>query len=394
MKLKKFIIFLIIVIGALSIGLTTYYFVRNNEVISIQTKQVYCNLGDEISVSSLGIKIKNKNTGKKTTFNYNAGGKDVTDLIKYDSKKKSYVVNNVEGGVVDVVISTTNKKQRKLQFKVFIGAGTTDDPYYIKNQQDLSKIGKGFDINKAFLLMADIELDETFDPIGYNQDSNSVVAFNGHFNGNSKTISNLNLTKDYGTAGLFAEIGSSAVVEDLKVASATILGNNSRVGALAGISAGKIKRVSVVNANILTTANNYNVGALAGLVSGDVELSYVDQAKLEVCASSGYVGGFAGVQDRSTVVTSYVNNVEIIGSNSLSVAGGFVGQLKIGSNSGRIVQSYANATSDKQSFSGFIGEMIEASDLIKILIKCYAIWLVTLQLCQILLAHLRFQIHI
>ena len=362
MKIKKFIIFLIVVVGVLTIGLTTYYFVRNNERISISAEHVYCNVGDEIPVSSLGIKVKNKNTGKKTKFNYNAGEKSVTDVISYDSGKKAYVVNTDEGGVVEVVISTTNKKFKKIKFKVFIGAGTSDDPYYIKNQEDLNKIGSQFALNKSYLVMSDIELGEGFAPIGFKEETGSTQTFEGHFDGNNKTISNMNLSCDYGYAGLFAKIGANATVENLRIAESSISGNNSYVGVLAGSLAGKANNIDIVTATISTTSTNFAVGGFAGSISGDVQLSFVQDSKIELSSVSGVVGGFAGVQDRARINACYANNVEIVENNAQTLSGGFVGKLLIGSNSGRIMQSYANVNSNSQSFSGFIGEIAEASD--------------------------------
>ena len=79
--MKKFLVFLVSLVVIVCVGLTTYYFVRNNEIITIKTKEIYCNAGDSIPLKSLGIKIKNANISKKTKFNYNAGGDDVTKYI-------------------------------------------------------------------------------------------------------------------------------------------------------------------------------------------------------------------------------------------------------------------------------------------------------------------------
>ena len=362
MKVKKLIIFLVVVVGLLTVGLTTYYFVRNNERISIEVEQIYCNTGDEISLSSLGIKVKNQNTGKKTQFNYNAGGEKVTNLIRYDASKKAYVVNGEQGGVVEVVISTTNKKCSKLKFKVFIGDGSIDDPYYIQNQNDLKNMGVEYDLNKSFMLLSDIELNEEFKPIGFDESLNESLIFQGHFNGNNKTIRNMNVAGDYYNAGLFGKIGTSGVVENLKIAEASVSGGNAFVGVVAGTIQGTVKNVEVQSAKISTSVNSYALGGFAGVVSGNVELSSVSNAKIELDSVSGVVGGFAGMQDKATVIASYANNVEIVGTNSQSTSGGFVGKLQIGSNSGKILQSYANTKSNLTSFGGFIGEIVESED--------------------------------
>ena len=112
--MKKFLIFLVSIVVVVCIGLTTYYFVRNNEIITIKTKEIYCNAGDVIPLKSLGIKIEKANVSKKTTFNYNAGGDEVTKMIKYDEATKSFLVSAQEGGDVTLVIRTSNKKFIKL----------------------------------------------------------------------------------------------------------------------------------------------------------------------------------------------------------------------------------------------------------------------------------------
>ena len=108
--MKKFLIFLVSLVVVVCVGLTTYYFMRNNEIITIKTKEIYCNAGDVIPLESLGIKISKANVSKKTTFNYNAGGEEVEQLIKYDEKLKSYIVSEENGGEVKLIIKTSNKK--------------------------------------------------------------------------------------------------------------------------------------------------------------------------------------------------------------------------------------------------------------------------------------------
>jgi len=41
--MKKFLVFLVAIIVVVSFGLTTYYFLRNDEVIRIETKEIFCN---------------------------------------------------------------------------------------------------------------------------------------------------------------------------------------------------------------------------------------------------------------------------------------------------------------------------------------------------------------
>ena len=138
--MKKFLIFLVSIVVVVCVGLTTYYFMRNNEIITIQTKEIYCNAGDTIPLKSLGINIKNANISKKTTFDYNAGGDEVTKFIKYDEQLNSFVVSQQNAGEVVLVISTSNKKYADFTINVHIGNGSASNPYYIFNESDLAKI--------------------------------------------------------------------------------------------------------------------------------------------------------------------------------------------------------------------------------------------------------------
>ena len=55
--MKKFLIFLVVIVVGVSLGLTTYYFMRDDETISINTKEIYCNVGDVVSLEDLDIVI-------------------------------------------------------------------------------------------------------------------------------------------------------------------------------------------------------------------------------------------------------------------------------------------------------------------------------------------------
>ena len=100
--MKKFLIFLVSIVIVVCLGLTTFYFMKNDEIITISTKEIYCNAGDTISLESLGIVRKKAN--RKTTFNYNAGGEKVEAAIKFD-KEKGYYILNVAYFLFDVEIT-------------------------------------------------------------------------------------------------------------------------------------------------------------------------------------------------------------------------------------------------------------------------------------------------
>jgi len=357
--MKKFLIFLVSIVVVVCFGLTTYYFMRNDEVIIINTKEIYCNSGDIISLDSLNIEVKKPN--KKTTYNYNAGGSEVTDLISYNEANGYYQVSSTAGGEVDLVIGTSNKRYPEFKVKVHIGNGSTESPYYIFNQTDLSKIGSVYRLDSNYSLMANIALTNDFKPIGYSLASNSWIGFSGCFNGNGYTISNLNLSgTDYTNAGLFSTINSGATVSNLVISNATISGAYQTVGILAGSVAGNVERVVVTNSNITTTEANAYVGSLAGVFNGQIlKLSYADNVSINVTdanAVNATVGGFVGKLVETTATATYANNI-VINYTSNGLVGGYAAEFVIGTSLGSIQQSYANTTSAYVDFASFISKV-------------------------------------
>ena len=221
--MKKFLIFLVSLVVVVCVGLTTYYFMRNNEIITIKTKEIYCNAGDTIPLNSLGINVKRANVSKKTTFNYNAGGEDVTKFISYNSEINSYVVSQENAGDVTLVIRTSNKKYSDFTISVHIGNGSVENPYYIFSETDLMKIGSTYRLDSHYLLMNDITLTSQFSPIGFNANTSLWEGFNGTFDGNGHTIKAMNLSNiEAENAGFFSSVGANGTIKNLTLTNATV----------------------------------------------------------------------------------------------------------------------------------------------------------------------------
>ena len=56
--MKKFLVYLVVILVAVSVGFTVFYLVRDNETISISTSSIYMREGDVID--DLGIVYNNK----------------------------------------------------------------------------------------------------------------------------------------------------------------------------------------------------------------------------------------------------------------------------------------------------------------------------------------------
>ena len=384
--MKKFLIFLVSIVVVVTFGLTIFYFLKNDEVISVKNKEFYVNAGNSISLESLGIEIK-KNS-KKTTFNYNAAGEEVTSKIKFQDN--AYVVDPSAEGQINVVISTSNKKYSSFEIVFHVGNGSEENPYYIFNESDLNNIGKIYDESKNFTLMNNIALSESFAGICSGEDK--ATGFSGKFLGNGYTIKNLKLSNpaDVTTAkaGLFSSINQGALVTNLVIEDANISGRYTNVGVLAGTISGSVKKVVVKNSKITNLANSSNTGILAGTIAeadlvqmNAVENSSITIGSEDAAITEAKVGGFAGIVDKSTVQACYANGVTIAtAEGSVAQSGGFVGQLVIAKNngvvSGSIQQSYASAKGAAAAFANSINKTegdYTATDMLKHLVGNFAI---------------------
>lgn len=370
--MKKFLIFLVAIVVVVCIGLTTYYFLRNDEAIDFKTKELYCNVGDVVTLDDLGYTVYKEH--RNTTYDYNAGGEDVTQYISFDEDKGYYVAN--KGGEVNLVITTSNGKYPEFTISVHIGEGTQENPYYLDSQADLEKIGDSYSLSSSYLLMSDINLTEDFKPIGY---SNTAVGFSGTFNGNGKTISSLHLSgTEYVNAGLFTQLSGTAKVSDLNLRDVDITGNYQTAGALAGLVNGTVTRVQAVDVNINNTMNNSKTGGLIGSLAGEnasVSISGVQDASIVVGTSSSTsnptpsnvnatVGGFIGEIDRAKVQATFADT-NIVMMNASGNVGGFAGKLIITTYNGTIQESYSVSTSEYANFGSFLGSIEKGTNFVQ-----------------------------
>ena len=366
--MKKFLVFLVSLVVVVCFGLTTYYFMRNNEIITIKTKEIYCNAGESIPLNSLGINIKRANVSKKTTFNYNAGGEDVTKYISYDSTSDSFVVSQENAGDVTLVIRTSNKKYSDFTISVHIGNGSIENPYYIFSETDLMKIGSNYRLDSHYLLMNDITLTSQFSPIGYNSNTSLWEGFNGTFDGNGHTIKAMNLSDiETENVGFFSSVGANGTIKNLTLTNANISGAYKNAGVVAGVMAGNIERVIVKNSSITNTSSDSSTGSIAGTFAGEMKLSFAENTTLNISGTEEDIlnnvvaGGLFGNLNQATIQASYANSVAISVANANGVAGGFAGIFTIGTETGSIQQSYANTTCSYENYGAFIGNLNTAT---------------------------------
>ena len=174
------------------------------------------------------------------------------------------------------------------------GDGSEEDPYRIRNVEELELVR--FFLDKHFKLMNDLDLGgiTNFKPIG-----DKDIPFKGVFDGNGKKIKNLKIdrpTKDW--VGFFGGIGSGGIVRNIGLEDMDVRGKDF-------------------------------VGGLLGMNEGMIEGSYAKG----IVEGENVVGGFIGLNLKGVVRSSYATG-EVFGKSSI---GGFIGE----NHRGRVGKSYA-----------------------------------------------------
>ena len=153
-----------------------------------------------------------------------------------------------------------------------------------------------YSTHRTVLLDADLDL------VG--QGFAGIPIFNGTFDGQGHTISNLNLVQDGSVVGFFRYLESDAVVQNLTLQGRAMpVGSRRTIGSVAGSNAGTVKNCSFVG----VSSGVSMVGGIAGQnLSGGV---------VDGCTVTGsvygahFVGGIAG--DNHGVIANCVNKASV-----------------------------------------------------------------------------------
>lgn len=240
--------------------------------------------------------------------------------------------------------------------------------YSAKGLQWLAEQVNGGDnfSGKTVALTADIDLDGIdWKPIGTNPDS-ATLRFNGVFDGNGKTISNLNVstTVDGVPAGLFGAV--SGTVKNFTIEHATINSVNVQTNRSTGVAVGvgypsaKIENVTVKDA----TVNAFRqVGGIVGYLYGTVSGCTVDgltiEAPLDSTGDNGdKVGGIAGFMGGDSGIC-FNNKVANANIKAYRDVGGILGIIYKGS-----IDTFKDNTVTDSSVEGTKGENANAGAIV------------------------------
>jgi hypothetical protein len=203
------------------------------------------------------------------------------------------------------------------------GTGEPNSPYRIETPNDLNDIGNHVeDFNKCFVMADDINLAD------YNGTEFSIIAgsdtggwytmFEGVFDGNGHTITNLKLDVNRSMVGLFGYVGENGVVRNACLEAADIKGIYF-VGGIAGRNEGVIQNCHVSG----MVEGEEACGGITGACLGPIP----HVSEIRNCSFRGRVtgtwssGGIVGDTDGPEVANCFAI-VEIIGDVD---CGGVVG---------------------------------------------------------------------
>jgi len=208
---------------------------------------------------------------------------------------------------------------------------------------------------------------EGWTPIG-----NSINNFQGSYDGNNTTISNLYINRTTTEAqGLFGEVEQGSTIKDLTLQDANITVNSGSAIAI-GIVIGKAGNeigngtgttVALSNLNIdggtLTASGSVaKVGALiGGFYDGNITNSHSTATLEHTGTPVGAIGGLIGYAEFANISNSSSEG-NVTKATANMTLGGFIRELQAGST---ISQCYSNATL-KNTNGGFIGGFIGSLD--------------------------------
>ena len=225
----------------------------------------------------------------------------------------------------------------------FNGNGTASDPYLISDSSDLANLrvyvnsGTTFS-NTYFILTNNISIpgNNAWIPIG-----NLTNSFNGIFDGNGFTISDLKFTPNYTHLGLFGHIWNAKII-NLQIKNVLAFGVSNQttyLGGVAGFAEGDctLSNIRITNSKLTMTT----VGATTIHIGGLVGCSNATNLMIKKCETSGneigntitnrsYTGGIIGSAQELTpgviIENCKSNGVEFINDiykNNITMRGSF-----------------------------------------------------------------------
>ncbi len=255
------------------------------------------------------------------------------------------------------------------------GAGTEDSPFKISTEQDLLDLsaymnGEDYDYfaDKSYIQTVGITMSAAnFTPIA----NDAAHAFRGHFDGNGKTLNNLNITSTGNNVGLFGYV-AGGLIEDVHISAtgsnySTFSGAANVAAIAAYMTGGTVKDCGFGRTKVIGTGNN--CGIVGGYVPGpDVLISNCSiGASCSVETGGSQTGAIAGRINR----TNRIENCEVKSCSVKGSArvGGVVGYMEGSaivnacSCGAKITATVAAAVAQTGGIVGYMGQSTTAGDV-------------------------------
>jgi hypothetical protein len=240
------------------------------------------------------------------------------------------------------------------------GSGTNIDPFEITTCTQLQEMENN--LSSSYELLNDIDCVSitNFKRIGYCvgpcDGGGNELPFNGTFNGNENTISNLNivnLTTTDEAWGLFGYVNNSLISEISLMNTNVNIPNANNIGGLIGYFT--YSEISNSYSSFSNITGSNEVGGLIG-DSRDSNISMTFSSNSIIYGSGSTIGGLVGGFVRSNLVKSYSSNSTISGF-------AFIGGLTARASDGSISDSYSsfsNITGGDDYVGGIAGDVYQA----------------------------------
>ena len=251
------------------------------------------------------------------------------------------------------------------------GVGTEEDPYLISTEDDLFELAQKTTadnsfIGKYFIQTNDIEITTVWTPIGWRgnyYDTN--LPFEGYYNGQSYSISELNISSSISWAGLFAVIGANGTLEDINLEGVSIIAGYHS-GALVGENRGLIKGCN-------TSGSISGAGQLGGLVGMSHNGLLEDcHSSMTVIGTQESVGGLVGYSTNNSgnAANSILRCSSTGDVTGIQRTGGLVGTLQ----GGLLSESFAlgSVSSSNNNTGGLVGVIESANGFVAEVKNSYA----------------------
>lgn len=298
--MKKFLMYLIIVVVALFIGFTTYYAVQNKETIVSTIENgstITLNIGDTYELP-----IEHTKPYKDTTIDEDMKFSDQS-IVSYNKETKTFLAE--KAGLTTVTITPSNKNYGPFTYDIRVCDGSEENPLLIKTAKELKEISQT--TQTYYQLGCDIDL-ATLD----NGVWSPLQSFKGGLNGNGFKIKNLKIDSNVASVGLFEKLEVTARVENIVFENASVKSSGTITGLVAGTSEGFIGKIQVFNSSIESTSVEGYVGGIVGLL----DYSKSQMARVQMCetfflsiVSKSNTGGIAGKSNGGVILDCLASSV-------------------------------------------------------------------------------------